>query len=304
MATTPSTTTAAKVNVIIPTYNMAGYLPQTIDSIINQDYQWLEVIVADDGSTDNTQAVVAEYVQRYPGRVKYVLRPNGGESAARNSGIAASDAEFLMFVDGDDLLMPGAVSLLMEQMLQLDETYCVVHGEMECFEDGTDKFLEYTNFHDVTQNRAGLFVEMTNLLMAGVVRRQALLKIGCFSEAVKDGVFTDTQMKLCKIGRFYSTKQVVYRYRIRPNSRSRTFSIERAKLLNEQSKARMETYLEGESWLVQRQAWAAYFLKSGIDIHAYDRSLARKYFLQAILTNPLQLNALRLLQASLRNKTI
>ncbi|MFN5855066.1 MAG: glycosyltransferase family 2 protein, partial [Pseudanabaenaceae cyanobacterium] len=69
MATTPSTTTAAKVNVIIPTYNMAGYLPQTIDSIINQDYQWLEVIVADDGSTDNTQAVVAEYVQRYPGRV-------------------------------------------------------------------------------------------------------------------------------------------------------------------------------------------------------------------------------------------
>ncbi|MEI6428488.1 MAG: glycosyltransferase [Pseudanabaena sp. ELA607] len=303
--TTPSQNLAhTKVSVIIPSYNMADYLPQTIDSIINQDYYPLEIIVADDGSTDHTQAVVGEYIERYPDQVKYVLRPNGGEAAARNSGIAASDAEFLMFVDGDDLLLPGAVSLLMGQMLQLDRSYCVVHGEMERFEDKTNRVLGYTNFESITKRRIGLFTNMSNLMMAAVTRRQALEKIGWFNEKTQYSVFTEAQMKLSQVGNFYSIPQPVYRYRLRAGSLSQTFSYDRAILLNQQSQNRLELVLKTENWWFQRQAWAAHFLKSGIDIHTYNRSLARKYFLQALITNPLELTALRLLQASLRNKSI
>src|SRR5437868_11947619 len=74
------------VSVLIPTYNRAHLLPRAIRSVLDQTYRALEVLVVDDGSTDDTRAVVAEF-SRADGRVQYVCRENGGVSAARNTGI-------------------------------------------------------------------------------------------------------------------------------------------------------------------------------------------------------------------------
>ncbi len=294
MTTIPSTTTAAKVSVIIPSYNMAAYLPQTIDSIINQDYQSLEIIVSDDGSTDNTQAVVAEYIQRYPERIKYVLHPNGGESAARNAGIAASDAEFLMFVDGDDLLLPGAVSSLMGKMLQLDQSYCLVQGEMLEVEYPSGRELRTTEFHTIAQNRYRLFTEMTNMILASVVRKSAMTAIGNFPDHVKWSAITEVMMKLAKIGKFYSLAQVVYHYRVRADSMSKGMSYERAKLLTAQSQARLEVLLPGESLLLQVIAWSEHYLRAAVNLRQYERSVAMLYLLKAFILRPWRWEPLQL----------
>src|SRR5215471_10950429 len=89
---------AMDLSVIIPSYNHGRYLPQCIDSVLAQTYPATEVLVVDDGSQDDTREVVATYGDR----VRYVWRPNGGLSAARNTGVAATTCAWIAFLDADD----------------------------------------------------------------------------------------------------------------------------------------------------------------------------------------------------------
>jgi glycosyltransferase involved in cell wall biosynthesis len=90
------------VSVIIPTYNRAAYLPATIDSVLAQDYRDFELIVVDDGSTDETTQVV----QRYESSVQYVHQANQREGVARNHGIRRASGALLAFLDSDDVWLP------------------------------------------------------------------------------------------------------------------------------------------------------------------------------------------------------
>src|SRR3954470_1810603 len=87
------------VSVIIPTYNYARYLPQAIDSALGQTHAPLEVIVVDDGSTDDTPRVL----EAYASRIRVIRQANQGAGAARNAGIAAARGEYVAFLDSDDL---------------------------------------------------------------------------------------------------------------------------------------------------------------------------------------------------------
>jgi len=90
-------------SVILPTFNRASYLPEALDSIFAQGVAGVQVIVVDDGSTDDTEAVVAAYA--HP--VQDVHRENGGAGAARNTGLSQATGRFISFLDSDDLWMPG-----------------------------------------------------------------------------------------------------------------------------------------------------------------------------------------------------
>lgn len=94
------------VSVIIPCYNGAPFLPEAIESTITQTIPPFEVIVVDDGSTDNTEEVVA----RYP-EVRYIRQENQGASIARNTGLSKSQGEYLIFLDHDDRLLPQAIEV-------------------------------------------------------------------------------------------------------------------------------------------------------------------------------------------------
>ncbi len=100
-----------RVSVIIPVYNVAAYLPTCIDSVLSQDYSDLQVILVDDGATDASGALCDQAAMR-DARVTVLHQPNGGLSAARNAGLLAADGEAVLFVDADDLLLPGGVSAL------------------------------------------------------------------------------------------------------------------------------------------------------------------------------------------------
>ncbi|MHB9155123.1 MAG: glycosyltransferase family 2 protein [Endomicrobiales bacterium] len=91
-----------KVSVIIPAYNNGAYLPESIESVLRQTCRDLEILVVDDGSTDNTREVAQRYALKDPGRVRYVYQQNRGPGAARNRGIAEARGEYLAFLDADD----------------------------------------------------------------------------------------------------------------------------------------------------------------------------------------------------------
>lgn len=90
------------VSVLIPTFNRAYILGKTIESVLAQTYQTLEIIVVDDGSTDDTRALVATF----DSRVRYIYQENAGLAAARNAGLSAARGEFIAFQDSDDLWLP------------------------------------------------------------------------------------------------------------------------------------------------------------------------------------------------------
>ena len=92
------------VSVIIPAYNAAGFLPKAIDSVLSQSYTNFEVILIDDGSTDNTKTVLRETK-----RIKYFHQENKGLSSARNAGIQKSNGNYLVFLDADDWLEKDAL---------------------------------------------------------------------------------------------------------------------------------------------------------------------------------------------------
>ena len=87
------------VSVVIPAYNSSKWIGETLESVLAQDYAPFEVIVVDDGSTDNT----VDVVRRFGERVRYVFKSNGGQGSARNVGIRVAHGAFIAFVDSDDL---------------------------------------------------------------------------------------------------------------------------------------------------------------------------------------------------------
>ena len=104
---------APRVSVLIPTYNCARFLSQAIDSVLAQTFQDFEILVVDDGSTDDTAQVVA----RYP-RVRYIRREHCGVSASRNAAVAAATGEIVVFLDADDFWLPEKLE---KQVTYLDE---------------------------------------------------------------------------------------------------------------------------------------------------------------------------------------
>jgi glycosyltransferase involved in cell wall biosynthesis len=99
----PGSGTPGLVSIIIPCYNRAHIVRETIDSVLAQTYGNFEALVIDDGSTDSTREVISTYTDP---RIRYFYRENGGLSAARNSGLDASRGEFIAFLDSDDVWLP------------------------------------------------------------------------------------------------------------------------------------------------------------------------------------------------------
>jgi GT2 family glycosyltransferase len=106
----------ADVSVVIPTYNRADLLPRAIESALAQTAPPVEIIIVDDGSTDDTPAVVLRYAERHAGRVRSLRIPNGGVARARNAGIAAARGQWVALLDSDD---EWATSKLAVQMAAL-----------------------------------------------------------------------------------------------------------------------------------------------------------------------------------------
>ena len=98
------------VTIITPTYNRADLLPETIESILDQDYPFIEYLILDDGSTDDTQAVL----KRYGDRIKTAHHPNMGETATVNRGFDLATGDLVCVVSSDDPLLPGAVRRMVE----------------------------------------------------------------------------------------------------------------------------------------------------------------------------------------------
>lgn len=109
----PNNNEKALVSICVPIYNTQKYLTRCIKSLLNQSYRNLEIVLADDGSTDQSGLICDEYA-KLDSRVIVKHKPNGGEASARNAALAAASGEYVMFIDSDDEYLPNAVRALVD----------------------------------------------------------------------------------------------------------------------------------------------------------------------------------------------
>lgn len=131
------------ISVIVPVYNVGHYLHNCVDSILNQTYKNLQVILVDDGSTDDSGAICDEYVQ-IDDRVEVFHQKNAGPSVARNCGLANAKGEYIGFIDSDDIIHPRMYEALHDALVSnLD---CALAGCMFSF---VDKYQSFDNISKV-----------------------------------------------------------------------------------------------------------------------------------------------------------
>lgn len=102
------------ISVIVPVYNVEKYLVDCIESVLSQIGDETEVILIDDGSTDNSSKICAEYMKKYPNKIKTIHQRNAGLSAARNTGIKFANGKYLLFLDSDDFIFDNTMSHIRE----------------------------------------------------------------------------------------------------------------------------------------------------------------------------------------------
>jgi len=178
------------VSVIIPTYNRAEMVREAIQSILDQNYTDYEIIVVDDGSTDNTRDVVTAF-RDY--RIRYIYQENRGRSNARNHAIRLAQGKYIAFLDSDDLFLPHTLATQVN-CLERNQGFGMVYSSAKCInEKGEDLLFSY----EATESgwiyrQIAFYRPLTIILPSIMIRGQVLTEVGYFDENLER--FEDTDM--------------------------------------------------------------------------------------------------------------
>lgn len=143
------------ISIIVPVYNVEEYLPKCLDSILNQTYTNIEIILIDDGSTDNSSFLCDAFAKRNS-IIKVIHKVNGGLSDARNVGIESSSGEYILLVDSDDYIELDACERLMNTMKQTEVDFVV--GAIREVSGGIIKYQRRSMIEENTAYNAGEFI--------------------------------------------------------------------------------------------------------------------------------------------------
>jgi len=280
-----------RVSVIIPVFNAAATVGETIESVLRQTFDDYEIIVVDDGSTDRTPQVLG----RYQDRIHMIRRPNGGISVARNSGVAVSRGEFLAFLDGDDLWVPDFLA----------RTVAALDDDQNCVMAFTDLVIVDSDGRELKTSLVGdraeraptledLFARLWPIMPSAVLmRRSAFNQSGGFSEEFRTYGYEDVYMwmRARELGQFayISERLVVWRFSLFPRPLKRAGK--------QRAAARLFERLARERWnvdvsgLVRARERAPRSILGYIGLKALDdgdRATAREAFARALRFDPLR----------------
>lgn len=199
------------ISIIIPTYNRPKYLLDVLESVRQQTRKPYEVIVVDDGSTDNTRKILINS----PYKIHYIYQKNCGPAAARNAGIMAAQGDVVAFLDDDDLLLPQALELAAQRLenmsiLQVDIVFGLIM-RVKNVKKVKRKFT-YEQLPPVLTER---------MIGSSIIRKKVFDRVGLFDESLILGQDLDWYMRAReKHVSFSSIDQVTYLYRIHENNRT------------------------------------------------------------------------------------
>jgi len=148
------------ISVIVPAYNIARWLPRSLDSLLAQTHRDLEIIVVDDGSSDNVREILAEYTAVHP-NIRVIHKENGGVTSARLRGVREASGDWISFMDGDDYVEPQMYARLLENARIADAqiSHC---GHQVLFADGRIEYVHNSEKIRIQDHRTGLWELLDN----------------------------------------------------------------------------------------------------------------------------------------------
>jgi len=205
-----STIVPGLVSVVTAAYNMGGYIAETLESVLGQDYPQVESIVVDDGSTDDTASVLEGYADNP--RVSVVRQSNAGQTVAKNRGIREARGEFIAFCDADDTWRRDKLSRQLPRFA--DAAVAVVYSDIECV-DGQGQALPYYDIpHYEGRVTAPLLIDNFVPFPTVVVRAAVLRAAGGFDESLTMSIDYDLWLRISVNHLFAFVPERLANYRV------------------------------------------------------------------------------------------
>ena len=285
--------TMPRVSVIIPTYNCQTYIAEAVESVLAQTYQDFELIVIDDGSTDNTRQVLEPYLDR----IIYLYQENQGESVARNRGIQVAQGEYIAFLDSDDLWLlhklerqVAVMDALPEAVLVYSYSYAINASRERISHRGSNRVGQgETGLHSVFEQLVtNNFISNPGTVM---VRKQILESMTPFDPALQWGEDWDLWLRLSLKGPFAFVPEPLACYRIRqPGRRLRIEASDEFVRQNEIILHKVfDSLPEDRANLrhLRPRAFAALYLRSAVwNFELGDTTLGSHYIERAVQADP------------------
>lgn len=274
------------VSVLIPTFNRANFLPEAIDSVLSQDHPNLELIVLDDGSTDETPELLARYAKQHPPqRFRSVRHDNVGQSRTLNRGFELVTKELTGYLSSDDMLLPGAISRLVAVFVAEPETV-VAYPAWDYVDEGGEKMDEVmpTEF-DLLE-----VVRSSNPVIGpgALLQRWAIDEVGGWDPEIRFSPDFEFWLRVATLGPFRRVPETLAHYRWHEGmtgrssdglqiARERVAIVDRVyalpnlppELMAVKKEAYRSAYLAGAGLLGGNAPWERFFLADRLLNHTF-----------------------------------
>lgn len=203
------------VSVIIPVFNKADWIEETLISVANQSFQDWECIIIDDGSTDESLKVIEAFIRKTPGVWRVIRQKNQGQCVARNKGIEESSGEYVAFLDGDDCWAENKLEVQVN-ILDKNPRAALVICPYRIYKEGEGKgrFVCHGDSKSMLRNWINLRGFGAGTESTGLVRKKFLLSIGGFDRKLSTSAGLDLTLRLSHCGEILNAKNTFMKYRI------------------------------------------------------------------------------------------
>ena len=242
-----------KVSVIIPAYNKAEYTRRTVDSVLAQTYPDVEIVVVDDGSRDNTAAVM----QQYGDRIRFIQKTNGGACSARNEGARRATGEYITFLDCDDLLVSGKIERCV-QYLEQNPQFGFVYTNVYFIDDNDAVIRTY----DHPRSKEGWIAPdlvIGNFICnsSPLIKKEVLDKAGLFDESIFTPADWDMWLRLSQLAPAGYIAEPLTKYRVTDN-----YTFNRLDLARKEEQYMLEKFFkQSTDAVLKRRAFSNFYLR-------------------------------------------
>ncbi len=281
------------VSVVITCYNYGKYIARCVESVLGQTFQDFEIIIVDDGSTDNTGEIIAPYLT--DSRIHYIKQENAGQAVAKNAGIINSKSEFIAFLDADDL---WDHTKLEKQIPLFSDPYVGVVYSSSRYIDGDGKDFIFRIESDYMMPKSGyvskhLLFDNFVPFSSSVVRRECFERVGLFNESLSMGIDWDLWLRISVYYQFQYVDEPLLLYRIGHSGQMSRNLEKRIRCADSIFQAFLEANPDIVSPYLRRRILHYSCVSRGKYLRNTNLKMSNHYLLKAFITWPFSLEPLK-----------
>jgi len=280
------------VSVVVPTYNRADLITDALDSVYQQTYRPIELLIIDDGSTDSTPGIVQQWTLLHQKAkvfdIKYIKQTNQGGNPARNNGIQNATADFIAFLDSDDCWHPEKINLQLQRFINknVGAVYCGVRHILAS--DGTQTEPSGRVYPEGDLLKQLLVKDVTAPTSTYLVRKKVFDAMGAFDTSLQARQDWDMWIRVAKWGKIHAVPRPLVDYRTHEGERTASNPMKEVRAY-QRIREKYKLLIRQQPFSVQAASKAAYCKRMG-RVHFHhniSRTKAFRYYIQAIYWSPL-----------------